>query len=153
MKIIMWNKIKFSKDWSEEQHLIFTGNKFQRVGATTEKAQSPNVDKVRGITSKCLSEDRSVPCKDFHERIPNMVMTFQKIDSFYFILWNFEPVVCSLHTTVTWYKVLEWIPSLILFNLMKIHFFTIASIIWHFQVFLILGSVFHFFIIFLIQIL
>ena len=59
------------------------------MGATTEKARSLNVDEVRGITRKCLSEDRSVqtglyrtgtsdkypgavPCKDVHVKISNL---------------------------------------------------------------------------------
>ena len=35
------------------------GSDFHKDGAITENARSPSEDKVRGTTSRCLSEERS----------------------------------------------------------------------------------------------
>ena len=36
------------------------GSEFHRDGAIAENARSPSEDKVRGTTSRCLSEERSM---------------------------------------------------------------------------------------------
>ena len=51
---------KFFNDSKDSQHLMSKDSEFHKDGAIAENARSPSEDRVRGTTSWCLSDERSV---------------------------------------------------------------------------------------------